>query len=300
MSAAPAAPEWARRDERGSLPLVRFMVWLSVALGRGPSRVLLRVIAFYFFASGGAARRATREFLTRCQGRTPTLIEQHRTFFTFAATIHDRIYFLKDRFDLFEIEAHGKDVFGSEGALLMGAHLGSFEAMRACGHHFAGRDVAMAMYEANAQKVRAALSAIAPDAARDIVRLGRLDSMLELTERLESGALVGVLADRTFGPEATMDVEFLGAPAAFPTGPMRMAAALRRKVYFMAGMYRGGNRYEMHFEPLADFTTLEGLTREARDARVREAIVAYARRLEHYARAAPDNWFNFFDFWARR
>ena len=43
---------------------------------------------------------------------------------------------------LFEIDAHGKDVFGAEGALLMGAHLGSFEAMRACGHHFAGRDVA--------------------------------------------------------------------------------------------------------------------------------------------------------------
>ena len=29
-------------------------------------------------------------------------------------------------------------------------------------------------------------------------------------------------------------------------------------------------------------------------------ITAYAQRLEHYAKSAPDNWFNFFDFWARR
>jgi predicted LPLAT superfamily acyltransferase len=25
--------------------------------------------------------------------------------------------------------------------------------------------------------------------------------------------------------------------------------------------------------------------------------VAYARRLEHYARDAASNWFNFYDFW---
>jgi predicted LPLAT superfamily acyltransferase len=25
----------------------------------------------------------------------------------------------------------------------------------------------------------------------------------------------------------------------------------------------------------------------------------YADRLEHYCRLAPDNWFNFYDFWAK-
>jgi len=300
MNAMPSTPEWARRSERGSMPLVRFMVWLSLAIGRPASRVLLRVIAAYFLATGGAARRAVRGFLARCHGRAPTLAEQYRTFFTFAATLHDRIYFLKDRFELFAIETHGRELFGPEGALLMGAHLGSFEAMRACGRQLGRREVAMAMYFAQAQNVRAALAAIAPGVAEGIVQLGRVGSMLELTRRLEEGALVGVLADRTFGPEPTVEIPFLGATASFPTGPMRMAAALRRKVYFMTGLYRGSNRYEMRFEPLADFTDLEGLTRSERDARVRGAIEAYARRLEHYARAAPDNWFNFFDFWARR
>ena len=37
-----ATAEWAQRPERGSLPIVRFMAWLSVASGRGASRVLLR------------------------------------------------------------------------------------------------------------------------------------------------------------------------------------------------------------------------------------------------------------------
>ena len=28
-----------------------------------------------------------------------------------------------------------------------------------------------------------------------------------------------------------------------------------------------------------------------------DQFAQYAERLEHYARKAPDNWFNFYDFW---
>ena len=30
---------------------------------------------------------------------------------------------------------------------------------------------------------------------------------------------------------------------------------------------------------------------------IEEAVTRYAKRLEHYAREAPSNWFNFHDFW---
>jgi predicted LPLAT superfamily acyltransferase len=155
----------------------------------------------------------------------------------------------------------------------------------------------MAMYEDNARKVQSALAAVAPGKERDIVALGRLDSMLRLRERLESGALVGVLADRTLGDEPAVELPFLGGIVAFPTGPMRMAAALRQRVFFMTGLHRGGNRYDIHFEPLADFSTLEGMDRAERDARVKAAVARYAERLEHYCRLAPDNFFNFHRFW---
>jgi predicted LPLAT superfamily acyltransferase len=297
---APAA-QWASRAERGSPVLIRLMARLSLAIGRRASRVIVRGIAAYFLATSRSAREATRGFLARVLGRPATLREQFRTFFEFAATIHDRVYLLKARFDLFDIRVHGNELFeDGRGALLMGGHLGSFESMRACGRELIHRRVAMAMYGVQAQKLQAILETLAPGSGEDIVALGQVQSMLELQSRLEDGALVGVLADRTFNDEATIDVDFLGRPAAFPTGPMRMAAALRQRVIFMTGLYRGGNRYELHFEPLADFTALEGLTRAERDARVREAVHAFARRLEHHARSAPHNWFNFFDFWGSR
>lgn len=291
--------DWTHASERGSLPLIRFMVWMSLTLGRPFTRVLLRVIAAYFLVFGGASRRAIAGYLRRCLGRRPTLGEQYRVYFTFASTLHDRIYFLKDRFDLFDIERSGTGLVQGGGMLLMGAHLGSFEAMRACGRVLAGRRVVIAMYEDNARQINGVLAAVDPGAMHDIVALGRVESMLELRDRLDEGAIVGLLADRTLGDEPTIRVPFLGEEAPFPTGPMRMAAVLRQRVLFMAGLYRGGNRYDVRFEELADFTDLDGLTRAERDARVRAAVERYAARLEHHCREAPYNWFNFHDFWKR-
>ena len=272
---APAAAAWRVAPERGSLPLIRFMAWLSLAAGR----------------------RASRDFLSRALGREPTRREVFRHFFTFATTVHDRIYLLRGRADLLEVEVHGAGVFDAQGALLMGAHFGSFEAMRAAGRIHGHRRVAMAMYEENARKVMGVLGAISTTANEDIVALGRVGSMLDVRDRLDEGQLVGVLADRTLGDEPTIEVDFLGAPARFPTGPMRMAAVLRRRVIFMVGTHLGGNRYDVRFEPLVDFSA--GTEPGNRDDRVNGAVRAYAARLEHYARHAPYNWFNFFDFWSR-
>ena len=291
--------EWARRTERGSMPLLRFMVWASLLLGRAPARILLRLIAAYFLAFSRPARRASRRFLERCLGRAPSLAEQYRLFFSFASVVHDRIFFLRGRFDLFEITQQGAELIEASGTLLMGAHLGSFEVLRSCGRRMGRRRVVMAMYEENARKISSVLAAIDPSAVQDIVALGRVQSMLELSACLDEGAVVGVLADRTFGNEPVMKVPVLGHCASFPTGPMRMAAALRQRVVFMTGLYRGGNRYEIRFEPLADFSNLEGLTHGERDQRVQEAVARYAHRLESFARDAPDNWFNFHEFWGR-
>jgi hypothetical protein len=76
-----------------------------------------------------------------------------------------------------------------------------------------------------------------------------------------------------------------------------LAAMLKRPVFLMAGLYLGGNRYQLHFEPLADFSDTP---REERDAAIRQAMQHYADRLTHYCHQAPYNWFNFFDFWQKK
>jgi predicted LPLAT superfamily acyltransferase len=291
--------EWAKRPERSNRLMLRVMSWISLTLGRSLSRGVLVGISLYFLLFSPRSRRASRGYLQRALGRAPRLSEQFRHFHSFASCIHDRVYLLNGRYDLFDIQVHGREVFDAayasgQGLFLMGAHMGSFELVRAVGRQQPGLRVAMVMYEENARQINAALTAINPAAVQDIIPLGQLDSMLQVQARLDDGVVLGVLADRALDAGPTLTLPFLGAPAEFPLGSIRLAAMLKRPVVFMAGLYLGGNRYAIHFEKLADFSQVE---RAGRDAAIRQAVSDYATCLERHCRAAPYNWFNFFDFW---
>jgi len=292
-------PEWVHRPERSNMAMLRLMTWISLRLGRRLARVVLAGISLYFLLFAPSAKAAVRAYLRRALGRPARLADLFRHFHGFASCIHDRVFLLNDRFDLFQVEVEGeaviRDVLASgRGAFLMGAHMGSFEVARAIGRRQPGLRVGMLMYPENARKLNAALAEINPAAVRDIIPLGQLDAMLRVQAALDDGMVLGVLADRTLDNDPSLSLPFLGAPAAFPLGPMRLAAMLKRPVLFMTGLYLGGNRYRIHFEKLADFSPLE---RKDRDPAIRAAVAAYAACLERHCRAAPYNWFNFFDFW---
>jgi predicted LPLAT superfamily acyltransferase len=291
--------EWAQRAERSNPIMLRVMTWISLWLGRPVARAVLAGISLYFLLFSPSARRASQAYLTRVLVRPPGIGELFRHFHAFAACTHDRLYLLNDRLDLFDIQLYGADAVeevlaGGRGAFLVGAHMGSFEAVRTLGRRRPGLRIAMVMYEENARKINAALAAINPRAIAEVVPLGRLGSMLEVNARLDGGEVLGMLGDRTLADDTTLSVPFLGQPAAFPVGPMRLAAMLKRPVLFMTGLYMGGNRYAVHFERLADFRTVAP---PDRDAAIHQAIADYAKRLERHCRTQPFNWFNFYDFW---
>ncbi len=298
-----AQAAWRHQPERSNLLMLRVMTWISLRLGRRTGRLVLYGIAAYFLLANAAARRASRDYLRRVLDVPRTakvgwyLVFKH--FLHFAATIHDRVYLVNDRFDLFDIRIHQQHLVADftarhEGVFLMGAHVGSFEVLHAAARQQPGLRVAMVMFEENARKLNAALRAINPAARLKVVALGHADSMLKVKQLLDSGSVVGMLADRCLNRDTIRPMLFMGESAGFPLGPFRMAAILRRPVLFMVALYGGGNRYDIHFETLADFSSIAA---GGRSAAVQAAMTRYAQLLEQHCRAAPFNWFNFFDFW---
>jgi predicted LPLAT superfamily acyltransferase len=306
-SKAAAASAWTRQRERSNLWTLRLMRWIAVTLGRRIARLVLHPIALYFLCFGGAAQRASRAYLAHALGRPPRWRERYAHLHHFAATVLDRVYLLQQRFDDFRVTPNGAEhlyrlVEGGRGALLLGAHLGSFEALRTLGEGRRGLRVAMLMYEHNARQINATLRAIAPDLPLHIIGLGRPGAMLELRDWLDAGGVGGLLGDRTLDGGASQRqglhrLPFLGAPAVFSDGPFRLAAMLRRPVLFMAGLYHGGNHYELRFLPVADFSQRAASPAE-QEAALLAALHRYVAILEGICHETPYNWFNFYDFWA--
>ena len=299
-----AAPTgWARQRERSNRWLLLVMRWLALALGRRAARLVLHPIVCWFVLDR-ATRAHSARYLARALARPATWGDVYRHLHTFASTVLDRVYLLQERFEEFRFTASSVETIvvpfeRGEGVLAFGAHLGSFEALRMIGHE-KGLRVAMIMYEDNARLINETLATLAPKAELRTIALGRVDAMLALRRWLDEGGVAGLLADRTLAASSQRSrlvrVPFLGAPALFADGPFRLAAMLKRRVVFMAGLYRGGRDYELRFVELADFGAIDPAER---DAAVRATLERYVQTLEALCREAPYNWFNFYDVWKR-
>lgn len=297
--------DWSHTPERSNALALRVMSWIALTCGRRVARWVLHPITLYFVLFAPVPRRHSRRYLSRALGRPAGWRDVYRHLFTFTATILDRVYLLSGRMHLFDVSVHGEALIDAtlaegRGAFLVGAHIGSFEALRAIGQNRSGLRIAMVMYPDNARLINHALRAIAPHYQPKIIALGQRDSMLAVRDWLDAGGLAGLLADRALPGESqragSIGVSFLGREASFSDGPFRLAALLRRRVVFMAGLYAGGNRYDVRFTALADFSQ-RAADPAAREQHIRDAVLAYAAQLESICREQPYNWFNFLDFW---
>ena len=294
MSAA-----WLEQRERGTLAAMRLMTWLTLTLGYRFGRALLYPICLYFWLFSPAARRASRDFLARACARPPRTRDVFRHFHAFASTLLDRIEILAGNAAGFQVRLHGTEVLESlrgdnRGCLLLGSHLGSFEILRVIGESWGHLCVNLVMQQGNARQMNRWLHGLAPELAKRIIAPGQPETLLRVRECLERGELVAMLGDRVFGEERTVTCEFLGARARFPAGPILAAALLRVPVVTFFCLYRGARSYDAHFELLVE--QIEA-GRGMRDEAVARCVSRYASRLEVHARAAPENWFNFYDFW---
>ncbi len=302
MSAMPATvPAWKQRPEGGGF----FALWLICTIGRRGGRVVARTLLWpitaYFLLVRGPERRASRAYLARVLPVRPTLWHVARHIHTFASTLLDRVYLLAGELGRFEFDVTGLAALDAQlargkGVLLLGAHLGSFDALRALATRRPELRVRVLLDKAHNASQQHLLDALNPQLAAEIIDAGQpgTTTVLAIREALAEGALVALLADRMLPGADAVSVPFLGDPARFPLAPWQIASVLQVPVCLAFGLYRGGNRFEVLFEPLSDGLNMP---RQQRAQAVAGLVQAYAARVQHHARRAPYNWFNFYEFW---
>ncbi|HEY6644568.1 hypothetical protein [Povalibacter sp.] len=293
--------QWIERPEGGSLLGLRMIRAFALFCGRRVTRIALWPISLYFLLRRGPERKASRDYLQRVLAQRPPLGQVARHFHSFSATILDRVFLFSERFRRFDIRHEGLEELRSawklhQGVLVFGSHLGSFDALRVFSQLREDVKFRVVIDVEQNPGVSNVLSALNPTLAAAIInaRQDGTTTALAIKEALDEKAIVTMLVDRARPGNQVREAEFLGAPAPFPTAPWLLAATLKVPVVLCFGLYRGGNRYDFHFELFAETLVIE---RGRREAALQDIVQRYADRLAHYTRMAPYNWFNFYDFW---
>lgn len=306
---------WAATPERRGQWGLRFMLWLYQRAGRLPFILLLWPVVAVYWISGRAARAASQQWLTRVQAvahqqqiALPQPLSSYRHFLRFGNSMLDKV--ASWRGDL----QWGRDIdfapdaeaviraAEGKGQLILASHLGDIEACRAMAKQVSGLVINALVFTDNAQRFRAVLESIAPQAGVNLLPVSDIgpDTAILLQQKLDAGEWVAIVGDRTAvqrqrgGERRVVWSEFMGQPAPFPQGPFVLAAALRCPVLLMFALRQQG-KLRVHCEAFADPLPLP---RNGRQQALQAAVDRYAARLQHHALLAPLDWFNFYDFWA--
>lgn len=304
-------PGWGHIAERGSIWGIRFTAACYRTLGRRASLPLIYAVVTYFFLTDAPGRRASLAYLRRIHAtaegrrvlpRPPGLRECYRHYCTFALAIVDRLAIWFGRGDEFEFTSHGLDYVDrlaeqGRGALLLGAHIGSFDALRLLAQR-AGRTVHVLMFTANAERLNSVLRELAPEIEDRVISVdpSSVHSVFAIRERLRRGEHIAILADRIEigARDRALAIPLLGGSVELPQAPILLAGLLGCPLVSIIALREGPARYRVELDLLAERVRLP---RQGHTEAVAALLTSYARRLEHHCLASPYQWFNFFDYW---
>lgn len=293
-------PQWLKTREKGSILGMHFLIGLATFFGRAPARQVLRFVALYYIIFHNSVRRALRIYYTRLNGSNASFGVLWRHVYVFAQVALDRLFFAKGQYARFVVTRQGDhhlEQLAKEkrGAILLCAHVGSQAAM---GSH--GDDerftINIVGYFKNARMINELLARINHRRQARVVNIEQnsVASVLDLKERIDRGELLAIAADRTGLNARFVIVDFLGAKARLAKGPFLLASMLKCPVFVTVALFRAPNRYELYCEPLCEPLDVP---RNERERAISNAAQRYADCVGRYCRLAPDNWFNFYNFW---
>lgn len=290
--------QWVNEKERGSNWSIHFIFWLCKSRYQWLVQWLLYPIAAYFLLTGGKARRASRHFFQRATGRF-TWRDYYRQLLSFSRSLVDRVLILSGKAAEFKINPHGRELLIEErergrGLILLGSHLGNFEAAKIFIKEKTNIDVQVVAYFGGSQKIRGVLDELNPELAATIIDPSEADAILKMRDVIERGGILAILGDRVGFGDKRLPVSFLGAPAELPAGPYLLAAIMHCPIYCFFGLRVSERKYDTYIIRLAEQIHL---TRGKREEQAADYAQQYADMLAEKARQYPYNWFNFYEFW---
>lgn len=119
-----------------------------------------------------------------------------------------------------------------------------------------------------------------------------MSHLFAINDALAGGEIMSIPADRLFGSAKAVEVTLLGGRARLPMGPFATAVSRGVPVLAVNVMKTGARRYKAYVTPLSYDRSLRP------KEQINQLAAAYAMELDRQLTRYPDQWYNYFEFWA--
>ena len=317
---------WSKRKELAAgywhvkLLLIIFNVFPVIIL-----RVLAFPVGFFYFLFSKKARNESKRFLQKAapftapefQKKCKSRLGPMRHIISFSLSLVEKIETWGGKYQFKNIHFQDDDIGdlirnleNGKGVFLITSHLGNAELLRGLlsfdrtgvSHKIPIIAVIETKITAHFNRMMKELN---PQSTMDLINSSEIgpQTAILFEEKLSAGGIVTIAADRNSSIETEKNflIPFLGEDALFSPGAFQMAALMNAPVYLIFGLrqktFSLRPRYNMHVHRSAlDFDC----PRKERQKRSMELARSYVNLLEGYCKENPFQWYNFYDFWAKR
>lgn len=284
---------------------------LGMKLIAGLMRICPRFVVYgismipvlWYFLKYPQVRRsaeAYREKLGLPEGHFNRFIFGLRQVRAYSLIILDNMYLGLLGPEHFHLTEFGTEIFRrslalGRGLILLSAHIGNWHlAVNFLGE--TNRTVYLVMDDVRLDEVRRKMDVAKNSSTHLTVLPARKEGLVfELLAALKRGDIVILAGDRVQG-RRKVKIDFLGGRAWFPTTAYYLAAMSGAPICTALALRTGMQEYACY--GLGPFNNPEGdrtkLSREETEKLARR----FAEHLEKHVVNSPEQWFNFYDFWA--
>ncbi len=284
---------------RGGVLGYQIFVWTLKYPGLRFAYFLLSFVVVYFVATSGKAFMAIFNFYHRVMhyNRLKAFLSIYRNYFMFGQILLDKVAMLAGFQQKFTFDFEGEEYLRqmNDGGLLVSAHVGNWEIAGQLLNRLDKR-INIILFDAEHQQIKGYLSEVMTNRnVNFIVIRDDFSHLLEIRQALANKEIVAMHGDRFIEGNKTIILDFMGQPAAFPIGPVNMAAKFRVPVSFVFAVKETSSHYHFYATRLHDIAYTANL--KQREENYRGALEIYARKFEEILRKYPFQWFNYYDFW---
>ncbi len=288
---------WEGRSKGNTLGY-RIFIWLLRTGGLGPAYFLLRFVSGYYFLFS-SSHKHIYSYLHKRLGYSPlqSLMKLYRNNYLFGQTLIDKIVVmsgLKAPYTFeFEGEHHITDIMAAgKGGILISAHIGNYEL---AGYYFKRLPVKVniIMVDNEQEQIKQYLESVMNDRKLNIITIkDDMSHVYEISNALKNNELIAIHADRFVAGSKTVTGSFLGEDAQFPMGPFILATTFKVPVSYVFCVKESATHYHLSSTAPKEYT-------ENKQVAIPAALTDYITELEKKVKQYPEQWFNYYNFWAR-
>jgi predicted LPLAT superfamily acyltransferase len=284
--------KWSGKT-KGSLLGYRFFVFCIKLFGVRFSYFFCLWVSGYFLLFSRKQTKALFDFYNKglSYSKIVSLKLITRNFYRFGQILIDRIALKTKRkghythtFDNEEVLLRMKE--NGKGGFLISAHVGNWEnAGNLLGERITSK-INVIMLDAEVEKIKGYIAQNTEVDNFSVIPIKEdMSHLVLIHSALKRNEFIAVHADRIIDGQKYYRLPFFNGFAQFPAGPFILACKFKVPVTFVFGL------------KTATFTYGLSATELMVDLLPEDLALKFVHRLEEVVRSAPDQWFNFFEFY---